>query len=315
MTTTPDLAERERQTIILGIWAGIASVLLAFAFAALTASEALLLDGVFSLINVALALLTLKVSSLVMRPADEEYPFGYWHYETFLNLGKGAIILLVGLFAALSAALAILNGGRDIQAGWATVYAVIACLLGFAVAIFFEKRATQCNSNMLRIDAKNWRIDGILSGGIAVAFVVIVILEYFGINEFKPYADPMLVILLVIATIPVPLKIIVQAWHQLLAKAVPNSLRDNIKNALAIDLANAPIEKYYLRIAEAGRVVYVQLYLVSNENITLSQQDDYREQLFVVLQQMVSGINPNMVLDIVFTQNPIWVKRSVRTHV
>jgi predicted Co/Zn/Cd cation transporter (cation efflux family) len=86
--------------------------ILGIVFALFTHSEAILLDGFFSLIGFIMGLLTLKVARLVIQPDDEKFQFGYAFFEPFFNAIRGLVILLVCGFAVTSAVIAILHGGR-----------------------------------------------------------------------------------------------------------------------------------------------------------------------------------------------------------
>jgi predicted Co/Zn/Cd cation transporter (cation efflux family) len=117
-----------------GLWLSIIGALfmaaLGIGFAILTSSNAVLLDGLFSLIGFAIGLVSLRVAMLVRRPDDEVYHFGYAAYEPMLNLSKGLLMAFVTIFALVSAVQVVLQGGREIQAGWASVYAWIAAAVG-----------------------------------------------------------------------------------------------------------------------------------------------------------------------------------------
>ena len=102
-----------------GLWLSIIGALfmagLGVGFAILTSSSAVLLDGLFSLIGFAVGLVSLRVATLVRRPDDDLYHFGYAAYEPMLNLSKGLLMALVTIFALVSAIMVVLNGGREIE--------------------------------------------------------------------------------------------------------------------------------------------------------------------------------------------------------
>src|SRR6187431_2040732 len=116
----------ERGALLLSAGAALALGLVGVAAALLTGSGAILLDGLFNLCFFATALLALRVATLVARPDDERYPFGYLFFEPLINTGKGLLILGVSLFALFDAVSAILAGGRVVVVGPAMVYAAVA---------------------------------------------------------------------------------------------------------------------------------------------------------------------------------------------
>ena len=70
MTQNQDLERRALKLSIVGA-AVMAGLGIGFAF--LTRSEAILLDGFFSLINFAMGILSLKVARMVSQPDDERF--------------------------------------------------------------------------------------------------------------------------------------------------------------------------------------------------------------------------------------------------
>lgn len=89
----------ERQAILFTLAGNLIMAMLGFGFALATDSQAVLLDGAYSMIGFALGLVSLRVLALVMRPDDDRYPFGYVVYEPILNLAKGIMMASVALLA------------------------------------------------------------------------------------------------------------------------------------------------------------------------------------------------------------------------
>ena len=97
-------------------------------FAWLTHSQAILFDGVFSLVGFGVGLMALRVATLVRQPDDEQFQFGYAAFEPTMNAFKGLLTLAVCVFAVASAVTALFAGGRPLQAGYAVVYATVAAV-------------------------------------------------------------------------------------------------------------------------------------------------------------------------------------------
>ena len=84
------------------------------------------------------ALVTLRVARLLERPDDQQYPFGYLHFEPLINMVKGLLILGVGLIALIDAAFSLYRGGTEVSAGLALAYAVFASV--FCGGVFLALR-------------------------------------------------------------------------------------------------------------------------------------------------------------------------------
>ncbi len=296
-----------------GLWLSIIGALfmagLGIGFAILTSSDAVLLDGLFSLIGFAIGLVSLRVATLVRKPDDDLYHFGYAAYEPMLNLTKGLLMAFVTLFALVSAVEIVLHGGREIDAGWASIYAVIAAVGCFAIALSQRTLSKRTASPLLAVDSKNWLIDGLMSVAVAVAFLAAVFLADSSWAYLLPYADPAVVIILVVLSIPIPIAIIRDNWNQLLGRAPDEGLQERTHAALVKAFDDFEDFETKLRMQQIGRFTYLQLYVVSEgpEIGDINDFDTCRAEVYDAL----SGEFDNLALDVIFTRDPRWIAMSV----
>jgi predicted Co/Zn/Cd cation transporter (cation efflux family) len=275
----------------------------------LTQSDAVLLDGLFSLIGFAIGLVSLRVATLVHRPDDEVFHFGYAAYEPMLNLSKGLLMAFVTLFALVSAIQVIVKGGREIQAGWASVYAVIAAIGCFFIALSQRALSKKTGSPLLAVDSKNWLIDGLMSLAVAVAFVVTFLLADSSYDHLLPYADPAVVVILVFLSLPIPISIIRQNWNQIVGKAPGGAIQKHAESAVHRVLGDEPAVHTKIRMQQIGRVTYVQVYVICGNEIDpdLGDFDQCRAEVEKALDEDFN----HLALDVIFTREPRWVGASV----
>ena len=301
----------EQTALRYTLWGNIGITLVGVIFALWTRSEAIFLDSLFSAIHLAVSLLSLRISQLIQRPGDDDYPFGYAMFEPFLNMGKGLVIVLVALFALFSASEALLNGGRSVEAGIALWYAVLAAVTCLAMAFVQKRFAIATQSQILDLDFKNWLIDGAVNTGVAIAFTAMLLLQNTQWNNFIPYVDPVLVLLLVAIVIPLPLQTVVQNSLQIVGRKPKNEQSDRIEQIVETVLADVPHQEYHLRHLNMGRLVYVQVYLY----VSLQQEDSYEpgevDGLRSRLYERLHEAFPHLAMDLVVTCDRIWVKRAV----
>ena len=125
----PRVEAQEQFALKVSIGANVLFTVLGFGFAVLTRSQAVLLDGVFSLSSCIMAVLTLIIAQIVQRPDDDTFHFGYAHFEPLLNVFKALLIVAIAAFALVSAIDALFHGGRAFATGPALVYATLMTLL------------------------------------------------------------------------------------------------------------------------------------------------------------------------------------------
>jgi cation diffusion facilitator family transporter len=308
-----DHEQLEKRGLVLSIVGALFMAALGFGFAVLTSSDAVLLDGFFSLIGFAVGLVSLRVASLVRRPDDEFYHFGYAAYEPMLNLTKGLLMAFVTLFALISAILVVIEGGREIEAGWASIYAWIAGAGCFAIAFSQRALAKKTSSPLLVVDSKNWLIDGLMSVAVGIAFLAAVFLADTSYAHLLPYADPAVVIILVLLSLPIPFKIIRQYWGQMLGRAPDAELQEKAKAAVAGVLDPSDEYDTKIRMDQLGRLTYVQLYVLIKGPVDpdVSDLDNCRSAVHDALEDDFN----NLALDVIFTRDPRWIAASVRASV
>lgn len=302
----------ESQAIRLTIAGNIAMTALGVVFALWTRSEAIFLDSVFSGVHVLISVLSLHVAHLIQQPEDQSYPFGYAMFEPLLNMAKGVIIASVAVFALFSAVAAILDGGRPIAAGIALGYALLAALGCLILAALQQRFAHICQSPILELDAKNWLIDGVISGAVALAFGLMLVLQRTSLTAWIPYADPVLVMALVLFILPLPLQTVHQNWAQIIGRAPEARLQKQIRQGVESVLQTVPYQTYHLRSISLGRLVYVQIYLqmlpTQLAQWSAAEIDDLRNHAYQTLQLQL----PHLTMDLIVTADPIWIRRSVQ---
>lgn len=311
--TDPDQsAKAENGGLRLSVFGALFMAALGFGFAALTDSQAVLLDGAFSLIGAVVSVVAMRVATLVRQPDDEHFHFGYAAYEPMLNLTKGLLIAFVSLLAAWASIDSILAGGREIQGRMAVVYALIAAVGCLLIAWTQRRLARKTDSPLLEVDSKNWLMDGLISGAVAFGFVVVVLIEGTAWSWLTPYADPAVVLVLVALSLPIPIGIVRTNWSQLLGRAPDTEAQREARRIVAGALEGEAGLELKLRLLEEGRFIYLQIYVIVGDDrvdLTLEEIDLLRERI----AQAIWGLPQMVGFDIMFTRDPRWLQQTAGT--
>lgn len=296
-------SELEQRALQRSVWGNLFFAALGFGFAASSESEAILLDGFFSLVAFVLALLTIRVAKLVEGPADEWFHFGYAAFEPMLNTIKGLLLLGVCGFSLFSAIKALLHGGRPLNPGWALLYSVIAASGAGVLAALQNRAAKTTGSPLLEVDVKNWKIDSLLSTGVGIAFLSAFLLRDSEWAEYLPYVDPTLVVILVAIMIKDPVRIVGEGVGELLAVSPDEAVQAQIRDEFARLVENYPVQSFNLRMLKAGRTHYLLAHVVVDPESpvgSIRELDDARKQITEGLKQL----HPPWEVDIVFVADP-----------
>ena len=226
--TMQDNLKLERNALIVSVVGALFMAGLGIGFSLITQSNAILLDGIFSLIGFAAGLVALRVSNLVQQPDDVHYQFGYGGFESLFNLLKGITIAIISVFALTDAINAILSGGRPINVGIALIYAIIVGIACFIVAIYLRRAASKTKSPLVQLDAKSWLIDGLLTVAVLAAFLTAFFIEKSDYAWMADYVDPVIVAILVVLIVPVPVIAIRDNVKQLLLGAPDKNMQNRL---------------------------------------------------------------------------------------
>ena len=290
---------REQKILLYAAIGQLFFAALGIVFAFLTDSAAIMLDGFFSLIGFGISLLTIRVARLVQQPDDEWFHFGYARFEPLLNLSKGIVILGVCGISLASAIQALLHGGRQLNLGPAVIYSILAVVGCFTVAILLSRAAKKTGSPLIEVEVHTWRIDAIMSLGVLAAFVAAFFVDRTQWSHLVNYVDPALVVILVLAVISTPIRIVIEGLGELLGAAPRESVQREVEDKFEELLAGYPVEKTVLRMERVGRTSYLLAHVVVEPNLELTgieELDDLRRKIAAGIQEL----HPSWIVDTVF---------------
>ena len=270
-----------------------------------TRSEAILLDGIYSLISFLASIMAGRVARLVGKPGSETFHFGYAHFEPLLNTLRGFLIVGLSAFALVSAVDALLHGGRPIAAGIAVFYGVSAATLCLLMAWNQKRLAKQVGSPLLEVDSRTWFVDGIISTGAAAAFITAFVFERLELHDLLPYVDPTLVVVLVLVMAKVPLEALWDNLREVLQVAPPKDDQALVRTAIEGAVADLPAQEVQIRMVKTGRYFYVLTHVLLPEDWrpgSTKALDAIRCRIAASLRE----VPLKLITDTVFTADPLW---------
>ncbi len=295
----------EKRALLFSAGGNVLIGIVGVIFALLSKSQAILLDGLFNLTYLVTGLFTLKVANLVRRGDNDHFPMGYGFFEPLINGIKGMLVLGVSVVAFISAAQALLSGGRSISTGLATGYGVFATIACLTMAIIIRKLIKKTNSPLVRIDGENWMVNAAISSAVLLAFIGIFLVQGTRYEFLAKYIDPALVIVVVIISISIPVRMAWQSLLELLNRAPSRDIVAQVKEVIVEKTGSLPVEEVFVRVIQPGRsrmvLAHVILPIEFQPN-TLVQLDDIRDETLTGLKRL----HLETVVDLVFTSNRYW---------
>ncbi len=296
-------AQSEQQALRYGLYGVIGFVALALGFALVTNSDAILFDGIYSLIAFCVTLLTLKVAKLAERPDDERFHFGYTAMEPTLNLFKALLIIVACVYAAVEATRRLMAGGNPAEYGLAVFYGAASTLGCFTVAWLMSRASKQSRSDLVAVESKTWLMDGLLSCAVFVGFLGAWWLEHSPWPQYAPLVDPLLLITIVTLALPVPLVILRDSLKEIVWMAPSEPLVDEIEQRLLDSLEGIDYDHVELRVTKRGRNTYVLVHVVVGDGFTITSIADL-DAMRNRSERALKGWKREIVIDMLFVKDP-----------
>lgn len=293
---------KEQKALRISLFGVIFFVALALGFAVFTKSDAILFDGIYSLVSFATALLTLKVAKLAERPDDEQFHFGYTTLEPTLNLFKSLITIVVCVYAAVEALRRFLAGGTEAEYGWAVVYGVLATTGCFIVAALLKKYGRDSRSELVNVESQAWLVDGMLSASVLLGFLFAWSLSKSSYAHFAPYVDPLLLIIIVALALPIPGRIFLASLREVIVMAPPVEVVDEIGERLIPTLAHVPHNLIEYRVNKRGRNTYLLVHVLVSDEFK-PESIDTLDAIRRSSSDQMKAWNPEIVMDILFVKD------------
>lgn len=299
MTLAPAEHAADARTLMISVWASGAFALLALGWGLLSGSRLIVLDGLYSVASIGLSLLAVLALRTARRGPDERYPWGREVWEPLTVVLKATALAGLSVYALVGAVGEIIAGPQPVATDAALAYGVVATLGGVAVTVVLRRRA-RGGSDLLRAEAAEWAGDTWLSAGVMVGFGIAVALEATGNAALARYVDPVMVVLVSAAFLPVPARLAVAGFREVLTMAPPPGLLEQVRAVVDEVAREHRIPESFVRAGKVGGRLDVEIDFVVDDGSavrTVRDGDAVRTQL----AERLAGIGPPPSLSVCFT--------------
>lgn len=204
----------ERKLLQFSTFSALLFALLGIGFGLWMGSLVIIFDGAYSLVSLALTILSLVAAAYIRSPSRKNGARTQ-KIEPMVIAFKGLVITFMCCISFSSAILAIIDGGRDINAGLALLFGVINVVGCLATFLVMKKYGQQSGSNLVVAESKQWMMDTVISGAVMVGFILAILMNHVGLAAYSAYADPVMVVIASVYFVIVPLKMMIGALKEL----------------------------------------------------------------------------------------------------
>lgn len=288
-------------SIIVTMVIGVAGVVGGFVID----SQAIMFDGMYSFVDVLLTAGALAVSKLVTREPSRQFQFGYWHLEPMIGAVQAAILATACLYGVINAIQALISGGYYVAFGYGTLWAGVMAALGMAMAAYINRVARSQRSLLLEIDYRSWLLSGMLSLALLASYGIALWLEETPYRDWVPLVDPTMLLLMSLALLPMPVKILLGAMEDVLEVA-PEALDRQVHAVMNELVRERGFLKYTSYVSQVGRVRFVEIHILVPPGFqvgTVDTVDNLRREIATRLD----AAWPQVWLTVDMTANPEWI--------
>jgi predicted Co/Zn/Cd cation transporter (cation efflux family) len=293
----------ERRSLAVAKWAnlvmGVAGVVAAF----LSRSDALLVDGLYSGVNFASAIVAAKVGAAVSRPPDRRRPFGYEAEESLYVTFRSLVLIGVIAFAGLNAVektLTWATGGAvpELIFGPILVYValMVAICLGLAALHHHNWKRAGRRSAILKTETRAALVDGTISAGAGGALLAVPLLKGTALAFVIPIADAIVVLGLAAFIVREPARMFMEALREVAGEAAEASVVEQVRGRTEGILADSPYELLEVAVTRLGRSHFVGVYLKPEHAVSAAELDTLRERLQAAYGELLGIVRTELIV-------------------
>lgn len=282
-------------------------------FGLLSGSFSIMFDGVYALVDASMSLLALVVVNLITSYATstrlsgrlrERFTVGFWHLEPIVLGLNGVLLIGVAVYALINAVSSLLKGGRDLEFGFAIVYAVVTVVACTAIAVVEMRANRKISSDFIRLDVRAWVMSAGITAALLIAFSIGYAIQGTEWVWISPYIDPSVLALVCVIIIPLPISTVKQALSDILL-VTPPDLKLHVDRVASNIVEKHGFTSYRAYVAKVGRARQIELYFIVPE-ATPAQKITYWDAISDEIGDAIGDDSPDRWLTIVFTGDPEW---------
>ena len=295
----------EQQILRRSIFCTLFIAIMGIVFGIVCGSMSIIFDGMFSALDAGMCSLSLLVSRLLGQPHSRRFQYGFWHVEPLVLAFNGSLLAFLCLYAFVNAIKGIVDGGRELELGWAIVYALVVSIFCFTLFLKQRRLNKRVKSELIALDTKSWLMSACISSALLVTFLLSWCMEGTRYEHLIVYTDPTVLALLTLILIPVPIKTVISAVREVL-QMTPDTLDSAIESLMDKLMAKYKFIDYSHYATRMGRGLFIEIHVVippEMETSGVSYFDNLRDEI----AKEIGESGPHRWLTISFTRDAKWL--------
>lgn len=335
-------SKKEQLVLKVSMFSALVLAILGIGFGVWIQSKAVIFDGFVALVSVGLGALSVITSRYIYKEDDDVFQYGYVRFEPMVNFFKSLIMALTCAYAFINALESIFSGGYDVLLDGAVIYTLGAFIFCAILYSYTRIYAKSLDSDLIRVDNTDWKIDCVLYLGVLITFALLILLltpessvtpetsagvdtkkhallaalpnlrELLGLDSssvalIARYVDPTLLALLSLLLCISPVRICIENFKDLLMVA-PKEIDEKLTAIMENLSARYGFSDYDTHTAKSGRFYMIEVNILldcagTTRIGTIDDVDKIRDEI----QQALQIPSYKIWLSVSFTANPKWL--------
>jgi cation diffusion facilitator family transporter len=259
----PEREKEIKRTSWISIIGNALLALIKIVFGLVAGSLAVVADGIDSFEDVIASLITLIAATVMSRPPNIKYPYGYGKAETIATRLLAIIIFFAGIELAIIAVRKIISSSPpEISLRLAIVVTIISIIGKIFMSIYHFRTGRRINSQMLIANAKNMQNDVIISLSVLTGLIFTYIFK-------MPVIDSIAALIVSVWILKVAIKIFLETNRELMDGTKDFEIYERIFKA--IDSVKGVQNPHRVRVRKIGYKLKVGVDIEVDGNLSLKE--------------------------------------------
>lgn len=205
---------------LVSLWFNVALFIFKLGALIIVHSLAILTDFSITVVGLTVSLILYKSLKLSNRPADLFHNYGYGKVEHVCEAMEGVVLVGIALIMSFQALSSFFHP-KMVTFPWiGFASSTLSLTLNFIGAVIIFYLARKSSSPAVRAEGLHYTLEGFISTAIACAFLVTIWLKQSPYHAIEPYVDPAVTIFVSIAISAPSIKLMKQAFVNLLDASI-----------------------------------------------------------------------------------------------
>ncbi len=225
------------------------------------------MDCVYDLVDLAMLGPFMILVPKLYKPVTERWPYGFAQIESLFIIIKCGLLLFLDIQLLTDSVALILDGGHIVNAGAVAAFELFVSVSCVAMYLVLRNMYRHFSSPTVNAELYIWKLDAYSTGGVGLAFLIQLILQFTPLSFVVPYIDPAIAIFMALILAREPITMIWDAIKSLILAAPGKDVMEQIRSKAEDILKGYDLYIDFLDVVKTGRKIWVDVYITQKDDM------------------------------------------------